>query len=871
VYAETALFVADQYFKTQSAVKYPPKGPQTPSAAYVPLSRQMYHKIVRDLLCEQGRRIEVYTGSNVKWTLSQHASPGNLQGFEDLCDGTALDGSAAIIALKIAKEDAGKVMGIAVCDASMSTLGLCEFVDDEQFSTLEAVLVQLSAKECLVSGDIDKYDMSILNDVFQRCKVVMTERKKVDFQAKDTETDLNRLVNEKFQNLSHFEKKHAMGSAACVLKYLSLMSDETNFGHYSMLDLDITKFLKLDGGAIRALHLTPLRGESNKNTSVYGVLNKCRTAMGQRRLMQWIKQPLLDIKEIGARHDLVEIFSTDTMLRQSLMDALKKVPDMDRMAKKFFSLKANLQDCVALYDFVISLPNMLECFQQYEGEHTSVLDTKYIKTLRETINDTRALQELVETSINLDLVSSHEYKIKPELDEGLEVLASETQELYNDIADERDKVNSDSDLPGNDLAKLELDPRFGYCLRVTRKEEKHIRGKSKYEQLASVSKGVMFTTKKLKGLSNQHREKAEEYETKQQDLVMKLIGVVASYVPVMEDMREMLSTLDVILSFAHVAVNAPVAYVRPTMTEGVGNIVLKEARHPCIEVLDELGASYIPNDVELVRGKSHFEIITGPNMGGKSTYIRTVGIVALMAQIGCYVPCTEATISVTDAILARVGAGDSQLRGVSTFMQEMLETSFILRAATEKSLVIIDELGRGTSTYDGFGLAWAISEHLARDVKAFCLFATHFHELTALAKEVPGVRNVHVSALAEDQKLTMLYQVKPGPCDQSFGIHVAEMVHFPAHVIEMAKRKAAELEDFGENLKKPVEGSPAKRAKTEQKAAEGLIDNFLNDFALLPLDTMSDEEALSQVNKLKEGLAKKGENQPAIAAMLAGL
>ena len=743
----------------------------------------------------------------MQWKVTKQASPGNLQDIEDELGGR-MEAAPMILAVKIsARASEARKVGVCFADASVRELGVSEFLDNDLYSNFESLLIQLGVRECILPADPNKKDVELakLRAIADNCGAAVAERSGGDFGNRDIEQDLTRLLREERATgiLPQTDLKLAMGSAASLIKYLGLLSDASNFGQYQLYQHDLSQFMKLDASALKALNLMPGPRDGSKTMSLYGLLNHCKTPVGSRLLAQWLKQPLMSRDAIDKRQQLVEAFVEDTQLRQMMQEEhLRSIPDLYRLAKRFQRNVANLEDVVRAYQVAIRIPGFIGTLEGVTDEkHKDPLDAEYTTKLTQHNNSLAKFQEMVETTMDLDAMDSHEYIIKPEFDDSLRIIRKKLDRLRADMQAEHQRVGDDLNQDTDKKLFLEQHRVHGWCLRLTRTEAGCIRNKRQYQECSTQKNGVYFTTSSLQALRREFDQLSENYNRTQSSLASEVVGVAASYVPVLEQLAGVLAHLDVIVSFAHASVMAPTPYVRPTVhARGQGNTILQEARHPCMEMQDDV--QFITNDVSLVRGESEFLIITGPNMGGKSTYIRQIGVIVLMAQVGCFVPCTAAELSLFDCILARVGASDSQLKGVSTFMAEMLETANILKSATRESLIIIDELGRGTSTYDGFGLAWAISEHVVREIGCFAMFATHFHELTALVNDFPQVRNLHVVAHitnSEDRRkreVTLLYKVQEGVCDQSFGIHVAELVRFPTKVVNMAKRKADELEDF---------------------------------------------------------------------------
>ncbi|PWZ03787.1 putative DNA mismatch repair protein MSH2 [Testicularia cyperi] len=848
-----AILIADTVFKTHSALKYlGAAGKDKRGLPSVTLSVAAAKNFLRDALTTRQMRVEIWSNAggkrNNQWSIAKEASPGNLQQLEDmLFVNTDIVSSPIVMALRLTTRDGVKVVGAAFADATNRELCVAEYAENDLFSNTESLIIQLGVKECILPRDDSgsDVDLSKLSAVVDRCGAVMFPSKRAEFAPKSIEQDLRRLLKEEFAGISipELDLKVAMGSVAALIAYLSLLMDESNFGQFSIRTHDLSQYLRLDSSALRALNLFPEPGQtgSNKNTSVYGLLNRCRTGQGQRLLAQWLKQPLVNVHAIKERQDLVEVFFRDNATRQMVQnDFLKLMPDMHRISKRFQKGVATLEDVVRVYQAVLRLPGLEETLVNIDtssDEQRLLVDKAYVEPLRSHIEALSKFVDLVEETLDLNELANHNFVIKPDFDENL-------RQIKEALDDVRDKLDEQHRLAGKELRmdiekKLHLENHhiYGYCFRVTRTDASLVRNKKGYHDIATVKGGLYFTNEALRDLSSDCKDLTDRYNRSQSGLVKEVITIASSYCPPLEKLNVVLAHLDVIVSMAHVSENAPVPYVKPEVLDKGkdADLSLQEARHPCLEVMEDV--NFIPNDTQMVRGESEFLVITGPNMGGKSTYIRQVGIIALMAQVGCFVPAAEgAKLPVFDCILARVGAGDSQLKGVSTFMAEMLETATILKTATRDSLIIIDELGRGTSTYDGFGLAWAISEWITTSIRCKCLFATHFHELTNLAAQQAHVKNLHVVAHVEqreggtrqDRDITLLYKVEPGISDQSLGINVAELANFPPSVIALAKRKAEELEDYEEDEEPSLLNSFPEEVTKEGAA---LIEEFMRTWA----------------------------------------
>uniref|UniRef100_A0A6G1SEJ7 DNA mismatch repair protein Msh2 n=1 Tax=Aceria tosichella TaxID=561515 RepID=A0A6G1SEJ7_9ACAR len=579
----------------------------------------------------------------------------------------------------------------------------------------------------------------------------------------------------------------------------ALIKTIDGYAHFTLNDqaiasLDIVPKLKPDG-----LPDTSSMSLSRSSTTIFSVLNKCRTQPGQRLLAFWLQNPLMSKKHIDERQDIVEYFMSNSEIRATCYDDyLRKIPDLLRIACRIARERCSIRDLVKIYHASKSASTLFTTFNHISSTSDQEAPKAVVdlfKWMNQSSYHLKDFEKLLEDSLMLDkLDENNDYLLRPQANDDIAKITEELNSLVRRARDEMVTVANDVGVEPDKGVKLEIDATKGFDMRVTRQNEQLVRNNSEYIQASQIKKdGYRFTTRVLSRLSDKYVGTKAEYASIAKDVYHDIISRAVMYDDQVLELCMSYTVLDVFVALAVAADTNN--YARPLILDSeAGKIEMERLRHPCVENQPDI-ENYVPNDIMLSKYDKKFFIVTGPNMGGKSTYIKSIAAAVIMALCGSSIPAEDGKISIIDHVYTRIGAGDRQAEGISTFMEEMLEMQNILAKATENSLVIIDELGRGTSTFDGFGLAWAITKHLASQIKCYGVFATHFHELTEMENEIPSVGNLHVKAYCQDDKLSLLYNVDRGVCDESYGINVARYTKFPQHVIEMATEKLKQFEE----------------------------------------------------------------------------
>ncbi|MDO4544831.1 MAG: DNA mismatch repair protein MutS [Bacillota bacterium] len=767
------------------------------------------------------------------------------------------------IASVFAGEDA---IGLAYCDISTGETSLTELTGSGRRESLVNELVKIDAKEVLVSratdDAVDTEDMkpvteayfNILDDEYYRAEAIRDTIKR-QFQV----TALLGIGVE--------EDSPAESALGSLLMYL-LETQKNSLNHIRVLNTyTMGQHMSLDKSTIKNLELTETLFEKKLQGSLLGVLDKTHTAMGSRKLKQWLKEPLNDASRIRDRLDAVEVLLENVLLRNDLKEQLKRVYDFERLTGRIACGNANGKDLIALKNSCYVLPDIKN---DLTGSGSRLLDQ-----LEEKIDGLEAVYQLIERAVAEDppFVIKEGGLIK-------EGYSQELDELKHSISDAQEWIagleGSERERTGIKNLKVGYNKVFGYYLEITRSYYDMI--PENYIRKQTLANCERFITPELKETERLVLNAEAKINQLEYDLFTQLREKLQESIRDIQETSKAVAELDVLTAFAEVSEKN--GYVKPEMDEG-DTITIQQGRHPVIEQTIRDGI-FVSNDTYLDRDKQSLLIITGPNMSGKSTYMRQTALIVLMAQAGCFVPCQSAKIGICDRIFTRIGASDNLAQGQSTFFVEMSELSYILNTATSKSLVILDEIGRGTSTYDGLSIAWAAAEYLSKPQRKIrTLFATHYHEMTVLEDSIPGIRNFNVDVAEENGNVIFLHKIVEGSASRSYGIHVAKLAGAPKELLERAQDRLLDLES-GKGAISSRFGSTAEPESimttsrphmeenavpdTETEAASGQVEEqqlSLFDFApdplvkrLKELDLMNvtPSEALKILEELKEYL-----------------
>ncbi len=693
----------------------------------------------------------------------------------------------------------------------ISTGDIYVTLEEHNVSKLVSEIVSIGIKEVILTSKVDKSVLSLLKNQF---KITTTVTDEID-SLKEYE-----YIYENIGDVRLIE----------TLKYLLTYINNTQKRNLSHLQEAIVKenknYLKMDIHTKRNLELTETLRLHDRNNSLIWLLDKTKTAMGSRMLKTYIENPLIDKNTIEKRYDVVETLLKEFILKEELQNYLYEVYDLERLSGRIAFGSANARDLLQLKTSLKVLPNIKEIL-------TKINFYKNIDTLKE-------LYKLLDDSIyeNPPISLKEGYLIKEgynnELDELKDLRKGGKDFVARFETEERERT-------GIKTLKVGYNRVFGYYIEVSKGQTNLVKDEYGYDRkqtLANCERYISPILKEKEALILNAEEKIIDLEY---ELFSGIRDKIKEYIPKLQDISKVISEIDVMQSFA--TVTEENNYVRPKLNnDKILDII--DNRHPVVEkVLDN--GMFVPNDIKM-DNKTDILLITGPNMAGKSTYMRQVAITVIMAQIGCFVPAKEANLPIFDAIFTRIGASDDLVSGESTFMVEMLEANNALLNATSNSLILFDELGRGTATFDGMALAQSIIEYISENIKAKTFFSTHYHELTDLENNLKGLKNIHVSAYEENGNITFLHKIKEGSVDRSYGIYVAKLANMPDNLIKRADQilKVYENKELKRDIK-IQESLPLDELIDNKSKIEEELDK-INLLETTPLD------ALNILYKLKE-------------------
>ena len=735
----------------------------------------------------------------------------------------------------------GLYFGMAVCDISTGDFFATQIKETNNFSILLDEISRYTPAEIVVNNMMFASSEEI-SKIKERFECYISKLQDANYEENYENITLNHSIYSEGKVVENIEdKKLAIIAANGLLAYFN-DTQKIKLEHINKIHIyNTTKYMALDINTRRNLELTEKMRDKSKKGTLLWVLDKTSTSMGGRQLRRWINDPLIDVTEINSRLDSVKELKDNMILKGDIVDSLKRVYDIERLIGKISYGNANGRDLISLKNSIGQLPNLKQILSRTES--------KMLKGLYSELDELKDIYELIDKSIveepPISVKEGGLIKIgyNSDIDEYKEATTNGKKWIVELEASEKEKT-------GIKNLKVGYNKVFGYFIEVTKSNLDQV--PETYIRKQTLTNAERYITQELKELEEKTLGAQEKLIDLEYKVFQEIRAKIASQIQRIQKAATVVSTLDVLASFATVATD--LNYCMP-IVDNSGEINIKDGRHPVIEKMLPSG-SFIENDTYLNKSENRLSIITGPNMAGKSTYMRQVALITLMAQIGSFVPASYAKIGVVDKIFTRVGASDDLSMGQSTFMVEMMEVANILKEATNNSLVILDEIGRGTSTYDGLSIAWAVAKYIADKEKcgAKTLFATHYHELTQLENDVEGVKNYSVAVKEKGEDVIFLRKIVKGGTDESYGIHVAKLAGVPKEVLKSANEILKGLE-----RKSNIINKTGATETINKKVVSGQLDMYnykLADIAheldKINVNELTPIDALNILVKLKE-------------------